>query len=50
MKMVLTGFILLLDELHLLSESESVLNGFMHIRKVDICVAGSNAGFLYMIL
>ena len=39
-------YYLLLDEVQLLSEFESVLNGFMRIRNVDVYVTGSNAKFL----
>ena len=39
-------YYLLLDEVQLLSEFESVLNGFMRIKNVDVYVTGSNAKFL----
>lgn len=39
-------YYLLLDEVQLLSEFESVLNGFMRIKNVDVYVTGSNARFL----
>lgn len=39
-------YYILLDEVQLLSEFESVLNGFMRIRNVDVYVTGSNARFL----
>ena len=39
-------YYILLDEVQLLEEFESVLNGFMHIPNVDVYVTGSNAKFL----
>ena len=39
-------YYILLDEVQLLGEFESVLNGFMRIPKVDVYVTGSNAKFL----
>ena len=39
-------YYILLDEVQLLGEFESVLNGFMHIPNVDVYVTGSNAKFL----
>lgn len=39
-------YYILLDEVQLLSEFESVLNGLMRIKNVDIYVTGSNAKFL----
>ncbi len=45
----LTGegmYYILLDEVQLLGEFESVLNGFMRIPNVDVYVTGSNAKFL----
>ena len=37
---------LLIDEVQLLKEFESVLNGFLHIPNLDVYVTGSNAKFL----
>ena len=39
-------YYILLDEVHLLGEFESVLNGFIRIPNVDVYVTGSNAKFL----
>lgn len=39
-------YYILLDEVQLLREFESVLNGFMRIPNVDVYVTGSNAKFL----
>ena len=39
-------YYILLDEVQLLGEFESVLNGFMRISNVDVYVTGSNAKFL----
>lgn len=39
-------YYLLLDEVQLLDEFESVLNGFIRIENVDVYVTGSNAKFL----
>lgn len=39
-------YYILLDEVQLLGEFESVLNGFMRIKNVDVYVTGSNARFL----
>ena len=39
-------YYILLDEVQLLEEFESVLNGFMRIHNVDVYVTGSNAKFL----
>lgn len=39
-------YYILLDEVQLLNEFESVLNGLLHIKNVDIYVTGSNARFL----
>lgn len=39
-------YYILLDEVQLLGEFESVLNGFMRIKNVDVYVTGSNAKFL----
>lgn len=39
-------YYILLDEVHLLDEFESVLNGFMRLKNVDVYVTGSNAKFL----
>lgn len=39
-------YYILLDEVQLLGEFESVLNGFMRILNVDVYVTGSNAKFL----
>ncbi len=39
-------YYILLDEVQLLNDFESVLNGFLHISNVDIYVTGSNAKFL----
>ena len=39
-------YYLLLDEVQFLDEFESVLNGFMRIKNVDVYVTGSNAKFL----
>lgn len=40
------NYYILLDEVQLLGEFESVLNGFMRIPNVDVYVTGSNAKFL----
>ena len=37
---------LLIDEVQLLKDFESVLNGFLHIPQLDVYVTGSNAKFL----
>ncbi len=39
-------YYVLLDEVQLLGEFESVLNGFVRIKNVDVYVTGSNAKFL----
>lgn len=39
-------YYVLLDEIQLVNDFESVLNGFMHIPNVDIYVTGSNSKFL----
>ena len=39
-------YYILLDEIQLVPEFESVINGFMHIVNVDIYVTGSNSKFL----
>ena len=39
-------YYILLDEVQLLDEFESVLNGFMRMKNVDVYVTGSNAHFL----
>ncbi len=39
-------YYLLLNEVQFLDEFESVLNGFMRIKNVDVYVTGSNAKFL----
>ena len=39
-------YFILLDEIQLVSEFESVINGFMHIDNADIYVTGSNSKFL----
>lgn len=39
-------YYILLDEIQLVKEFESVLNGFMHIPNTDIYVTGSNSRFL----
>lgn len=39
-------YYILLDEVQLLDEFESVLNGFMGMKNVDVYVTGSNARFL----
>ncbi len=39
-------YYILLDEVQLLGEFESVLNGLLHIKNVDVYVTGSNAKFL----
>jgi predicted AAA+ superfamily ATPase len=39
-------YYILLDEVQLLSDFESVLNGLIRIRNVDVYVTGSNAKFL----
>ena len=43
-------YYILLDEVQLLGEFESVLNGLMRIKNVDVYVTGSNARFLAGIL
>lgn len=39
-------YYILLDEVQLLDEFESVLNGLMRIKNADVYVTGSNAKFL----
>lgn len=39
-------YYILLDEIQMVSEFESVVNGFMHIGNADIYVTGSNSQFL----
>ncbi len=39
-------YYILLDEIQLVSEFESVVNGFLHIANADIYVTGSNSKFL----
>lgn len=39
-------YYILIDEVQLLDEFESVLNGFMRMKNVDVYVTGSNARFL----
>lgn len=39
-------YYLLLDEVQKVDDFESVLNGFLHIRKLDVYVTGSNSKFL----
>lgn len=39
-------YYVLLDEVQLMSEFEDVLNGFLHIKNVDVYVTGSNSKFL----
>jgi len=39
-------YYVLLDEVQLVKEFEDVLNGFLHIKNVDVYVTGSNAKFL----
>lgn len=39
-------YYILLDEIQLVTGFESVLNGFLHIRNVDLYVTGSNSRFL----
>lgn len=39
-------YYILMDEVQLLGEFESVLNGFMRMSNVDVYVTGSNAKFL----
>lgn len=39
-------YFVLLDEIQLASEFESVLNGFLHIQNADVYVTGSNSKFL----
>ena len=39
-------YFILLDEIQLVSEFESVVNGFMHIENADIYITGSNSKFL----
>ena len=39
-------YYILFDEVQLLGEFESVLNGFLRIKNVDVYVTGSNAKFL----
>ena len=41
-------YYILFDEVQLLDEFESVLNGFMRMNNVDVYVTGSNAKFLYL--
>lgn len=39
-------YFILLDEIQLVSDFESVINGFLHIENADIYVTGSNSKFL----
>ncbi len=39
-------YYVLLDEVQMLEDFESVLNGFLHVRNLDIYVTGSNSRFL----
>lgn len=39
-------YYLILDEIQKVNDFESVLNGFLHIRNVDVYVTGSNSKFL----
>ena len=39
-------YFLILDEIQKVEDFESVLNGFLHIRNVDVYVTGSNSKFL----
>ena len=39
-------YFILLDEIQLVSEFESVVNGFMHIENADVYITGSNSKFL----
>ncbi len=39
-------YYLILDEIQKVNEFESVLNGFLHIRNLDVYVTGSNSKFL----
>ena len=39
-------YYLLIDEVQLMDEFENVLNGFLHIKNLDIYVTGSNSKFL----
>jgi hypothetical protein len=39
-------YYILLDEIQLVKDFESVLNGFLHIRNADVYVTGSNSKFL----
>jgi len=39
-------YYVLLDEVQLVKEFEDVLNGFLHIKNVDVYVTGSNSRFL----
>ena len=40
------GYFILLDEIQLVPEFESVINGFLHIPNADVYVTGSNSKFL----
>ncbi len=39
-------YYIILDEIQLVDDFESVLNGFLHIKNVDVYVTGSNSKFL----
>lgn len=39
-------YYIIIDEVQLVSDFESVLNGFLHIKNVDVYVTGSNSKFL----
>ena len=39
-------YYLLLDEVQMMTDFESVLNGFLHIKNLDVYVSGSNSRFL----
>lgn len=39
-------YYIILDEIQLVNDFESVLNGFLHIKNIDVYVTGSNSKFL----
>ena len=39
-------YYVLLDEIQLVADFESVINGFMHIQNIDVYITGSNSKFL----
>jgi hypothetical protein len=42
-------YYIILDEIQLVNDFESVLNGFLHIKNIDVYVTGSNSKFYHLI-